>query len=77
MFVLELAALFHDLYEQVFLCVLMYDANSPAVPSTPEVTTAPSWLCSSKAVKKLFHLVKLNTLQRLSRMCRTVRRSSE
>lgn len=77
MFVLELAALFHDLYEQVLFFVLMNDANSPAVPSTPEVTTAPSWLCSSKATKKLFRLVKQNTLQGLSIMCRTVRRSSE
>ena len=79
-FALELAALFHDLYEQVFFwsfVLINDDTNSPAVRSTLKVMTVPSWRCSSKATKALYLPIKLETFQISLRMCRTVRRSSE
>lgn len=66
-FVVELAALFHDLYEKaLFRSVVLKkdDSHSPVVRSTPKVMTVPRSLCSSKATKELCHQIKLDVSQR-------------
>lgn len=80
MFALELAALFHDLYEQVsfwYFVLINDNERSPIVQSMLKVMTVPRSLCSLNATKKSYPLVKLDLFQRLLRMCHTARRSSE